>query len=231
MIGNQAKVSEEILSLRLFGSWARADSDVDSDFDVLAVIPNERTLDPDLKCTVEDLFDREPSISWYSRRRIEEMFAEGHLFAWHLFNESLPLIPDFIETLGPPHNYEDALVDIESLTQILSGIPDQLEMCPANSVYEAGLLFLCMRNIALSASWFSQAGLDFTRYSPYNTQATLGIAFPIPREDYEVLIRCRLSGQRGYLTPTISSTVVCELQSKALRWVADIIRFIGRADE
>ncbi len=227
MIEIQDNSIQEILSLRLFGSVARADSDVNSDLDVLAVLPSDRPLSSDLKCTVERLFDQNASISWYSRRRIEEMFNEGHLFAWHLFNESLPLIPDFIEGLGQPRNYEEAVADVESLIEILIPIPTQLDNCAGNAVYEAGLLFLCMRNIALSASWFSPTGLDFTRHSPFNTERTLGINFPITRKDYDVLIKCRLSGQRGFSSPKISSKDVCALQCQALRWASEVKLFIG----
>jgi predicted nucleotidyltransferase len=227
MIEIQESVVQEILSLRVFGSVARADSDVNSDLDVLAVLPTDRPLSSDMKCTVEKLFDQGASISWYSQRRIEEMFDEGHLFAWHLFNESLPLVPDFIDLLGPPRNYEDAIADVESLIEILIPIPRQLENCSRNAVYEAGLLFLCMRNIALSASWFSATGLDFTRRSPFNIQETLDISFPIAREEYDGLINCRLSGQRGLVSPKISSKDVCELQSRGLRWASEVKRFIG----
>ncbi len=149
-----------VISVRLFGSMARADADTNSDLDILAVL-NSSLKDFDLnslRCEVEKLFNRRVSFSLYSRRRLSELFTEGHLFAWHLYLESLPItvegFNDWVEDLGTPAGYGAATKDVESLVEILRSVGPAVEKCPRNAIYEAGVMYVCLRNIALCASWY-----------------------------------------------------------------------------
>ncbi|MCG8435843.1 MAG: nucleotidyltransferase domain-containing protein, partial [Gammaproteobacteria bacterium] len=77
---------ENVLSVRLFGSQARGDSDILSDCDILVVVA-DRTGKVD-ENVIHRLCEKElgktPTISWYGVNRLKKMFRDGHLFAWHL---------------------------------------------------------------------------------------------------------------------------------------------------
>jgi predicted nucleotidyltransferase len=77
----------------LFGSAARGDLDEASDIDVIAIY-GSAVLDVrrcDIKAALTQRYGNRVALAEYSQVRIEEMFTQGHLFAWHLFNEAKPL--------------------------------------------------------------------------------------------------------------------------------------------
>jgi len=108
----------------LFGSPARGDADERSDIDVLAVVRSgsgTSTTENVLALVPAHLRGRPPTIAWYGAGRIAEMFRQGHLFAWHLFYEGIPLYErdSFLQTLGSPTPYQDGWADIEAFRSIL----------------------------------------------------------------------------------------------------------------
>jgi len=220
-----------VVSLRVFGSVARADADSFSDLDVLAVLdcPLTIELSDDIAQQVKQLFRIKPSLSFYGSNRIEEMFDSGHLFAWHIFRESFAITAkdhaDFIEHLGKPVDYIGAEADIISLIDILESIPAALRVCAGNASYEGGLIFLCLRNIALSASWYTCSGLCFSRISPYVLEGAAGIPFPMIEADYDILMKARLCGQRGGTYEDVASDRVLFLCQQGLEWAGRVLEF------
>lgn len=231
------KPGPPVVSLRLFGSMARTDADANSDLDILAVLnsPSDGSNLEFLKREVEALFNRSASFSLYSRNRLTEMFCQGHLFAWHLYLESLPItteeFSDWIEGLGRPACYTAAREDIASLVEILKSIGPSVKLCPRNAVYEGGVMYVCLRNIALSASWHSPRGLDFSRRSPFVLDDATGLCFPISSDDYAVLTACRMAGQRGVVCQDIEPKRLLSLWGKALEWSNDVMNFVGEAND
>jgi hypothetical protein len=125
----------KLLGLYVFGSVARGDPDRHSDLDLLAVVADgSGKVDEEevLVHVTSDLLDLAPSVSWYGRRRLGSMFANGELFAWHLYRETIPLFEatPIIAALGTPAPYLGALEDVTSFEKILSGIPAQLRKSP-----------------------------------------------------------------------------------------------------
>src|SRR3546814_3815320 len=100
------------------------------------------------------------------------MFAEGHLFAWHLFHQSKSLWGEesIADLFGRPQPYRDAKADILSFHSVLDSIPAAMHRCAGNSVYEFGLLYVCVRNIAMSASWHLCPQPDFTRSEEHTSE-------------------------------------------------------------
>ncbi len=193
-------IAGNILSIRIFGSVARGDDDELSDIDVLVVVRDRSGKVPEsiVNDYVRDRIGGRNAItiSWYGRERLRSMFKSGHLFAWHLVQESWALAgpADVGEVFGRPTPYQDAAVDISSFRTVMEGIPVAIRRCPRNAVYEMGLLYVCVRNIAMSASWHLCDEPDFGRYSPFN----LGVRqLGVPRADYELAMACRMASQRG----------------------------------
>jgi len=221
-ICNGINISNNIVSLRVFGSVARGDADSKSDLDILAVLRTDRKPPENhIVRVIENIYGRTCNISWYSYKRMKELFSQGHLFAWHIFQESNKLLTvteiDIVDQLGIPSPYSAAREDISSLIAILSSIKKELNLCRRNAVYEAGLIYVCLRNISLSASSFLSEKLDFSRYSPFNLPDA-SCQFPLSRRDYEILVQARHSSMRGETPPKLNIYDVLDDQDAALKW-------------
>lgn len=184
--------SANVLSLRLFGSHARGEADEGSDIDVLLVL-DDGTVGPPLM----DLPGK-PDISIYSRDKLEQMFRDGHLFAWHLFLESIPYCSTrseaWFRSLGKPAEYREAQQDIAQfmgiLEEALAGMAS--EDC---YVFEAGIAHLAMRNLGMILSYVHRGVPNFSRYSAL--QLPKEIAPSISSREYEMLLACRRASTRG----------------------------------
>ncbi len=215
---------KNVVSVRVFGSMAREDDDDLSDADILVVVRDRSGKVPEQVVSdyVRPWVGRVPTTSWYGRERLQTMFDSGHLFAWHLYRESRPLWgPANIEELfGQPAPYQDALLDIYSFQGVMESIPAVLRHCPNNAIYEMGLLYVCVRNIAMSASWHLCDEPDFSRYSPFNLDSS---QFCASRADYELAMSCRMASQRGLRTfDIVTSNKVLELQKVLILWSHDV---------
>lgn len=210
---------ENISEIRLFGSFAREEQTVDSDYDILVILQKSQRITSELRTQVCDLFDREISISWYNEGRIKEMYEMGHLFAWHIFQESKPLyiFRDFISHLDKPKKYVFFHEDVWSLIEILKPTKASVEHNDRNLIYEAGLVYVCIRNIAICASPFFELGYRFS------VDAPLAMGMPIETSDFELLKQCRYASIRGYSVPEISSEKFFQLYDLALDWGKNIL--------
>lgn len=213
-----------LIAAYVFGSVARDDHDNRSDLDVLAIVQDGAGKVPEelvLSYVPDDLKGLEPSVSWYGQNRMSEMFDNGELFAWHLFQEAQPVFETcpFIKDLGAPNPYRGAREDVESFEKILMGIPDNLSAASSNAIYEMGLIYVCLRNICMSASATLCERPDFSRYSPF---ALAGFSpAPISRDEYDDAMACRMAGQRGVAPPTnIDAARVYDMYERLAPWIS-----------
>ncbi|QQO14172.1 hypothetical protein JJB99_33530 [Bradyrhizobium diazoefficiens] len=108
-----------------------------------------------------------------------------------------------------------------SFQNVLRGIPKQLAENNNNAVYEAGLIYVCLRNIAMAASSELCTRPDFSRYSPF--KLPLKTRCPISVAQYETIMNCRMAGQRGLPPPKgMINAKVMDLFNKLEPWVQDI---------
>lgn len=219
----------KLLALYIFGSTARGDADDRSDLDILAVVEDQQgtvSIQEVERKLPRHLKNRELSISWYGENRIIEMFDNGELFAWHLYRETVPIFENraIISELGRPSFYEGGLQDVSSFRKILNGIPFQVDTAPENAVYEMGLIYVCLRNIAMAASWTLRGVPDFSRYSPFELPHVRPV--PLSRGEFDMAMRCRLAGQRGLSPPLVAASQVREIHDRIDRWIAELITLL-----
>lgn len=218
--------SPHILSVRIFGSNARKDADSMSDTDILVIINDHSGKASDeevLKC-LPVVYLNNPNISWYGINRLSKMFQEGHLFAWHLFNESISLFDrnSTFAKLGKPAPYIEALEDIDSFIAVLEGIPESIQKTPSNLVYELGLLYVCLRNISMSASWYFSDTPDFHRYSPFSLDKA-SVDFTFTKDEYRLCMLARMASQRGTdYAEVISPHAGISLCNRMVLWAYNI---------
>lgn len=215
-----------ILNISIFGSFGRGNPDAFSDLDVLVLCGDGAGTQSEeyVRKLVSDRYDKEPSISWYGERKLAHFFSTGDLFAWHLFRESfaLPGFQPIEEIFGMPAPYLNCLEDIAGLQDILCSIPDQIRLHPQNLVYELGLTYVCMRNIAMTASSVLRDHVDFGRFSPYGLP---GAAPLIDEKDYSLLSRCRHASTRGTVAPDVTIDVEGTLR-ESLVWAGSVERMV-----
>lgn len=216
----------DLIGVYVFGSVARGERDERSDLDLLAVVEDgkgkvdEREV---LAFVPRDCRELEASISWYGRKRLRQMFANGELFAWHLHGEAKPIFEfePVLASFGQPSRYVDAVEDIASFRKVLSGIPEQIQMAPDNASYELGLVYVCLRNICMSASAVLNDKPDFSRYSPFNLRGFKHV--PLSVGEYDAAMACRMAGQRGMAPPSVMDLPSANsIFSRIEPWLSDL---------
>ncbi|SHM98868.1 nucleotidyltransferase domain-containing protein [Flavobacterium xinjiangense] len=207
---------ENVNSIRVFGSNARGDNTSYSDYDVLVVLKKSQIITSELEREIKILFENEISISWYSESRIKTLFEMGHLFAWHLYKESVPTSQnDFIEQLGKPMDYKFAEQDISSLLEILKPIQKSVNACPRNLIYEAGLLYVCIRNIAISALPVICNQYLFETHVPYKLNLLMSA------KNYDLLLHARYTSTRATVKPDLNIETFNLLFKEAETWALE----------
>lgn len=199
----------------IFGSAVRGEVSSTSDIDVL-VIPMQggRT-------------DYPASWSVYSPEIIESYYRDGRLFAWHLYLEAQRIFPlegiSYLERLGAPAQYTTAQSDIFDLEYMLTESLNEIRTGTNSLIYELGIAYTAIRDIAMSASWFLLEKPSFSRYTPY----LLTNACPLPIDAYRGAMVARHQATRGTVHPFDSDAVASMLlSSPILEWVNNLRRAI-----
>ncbi len=171
----------------VFGSVCRGEPDTGSDIDILVI-------------TDEQQAKRELPASWsiYSPRRLQNLFARGTLFAWHLHQEAVPIWPrrnpTFLKRLGKPSPYLRGAAEIEDLIAVLGSAISRLNAGAPSAVYEFGLIALACRDSAMAAAPILTGKFDFSRHAPLHLPTS---KFPLSRRSFDYLLNCRRATTRG----------------------------------
>lgn len=220
-------MSGVLIASYIFGSVGRQDHDDLSDLDILAVVADGAGMVDEslvIEAVPAEYRHLQPSISWYGGERLQEMFDNGELFAWHLHAQAKPLFDPqcFLINLGTPRPYADAAADIASFVAIVDGVPAALDMEPRNSAFEAGLLFVCLRNIGMAATAVLDAAADFSRYSCMRISGVS--ACPLTAEEFDILMQSRMASQRGLKPPvTATNRWVREVFGRVRPWLDEVV--------
>jgi len=168
-----------------FGSIVRGDVLPSSDVDILAIpISKEKHQVPD-------------TWSVYSKDTISHYFATGRLFAWHLHLEARllysPNVQDYLSLLGKPADYKSAKKDVSDLREILVESLHNLETGSNCEIFDFGIVYTALRDIAMSASYSIMDRPTFSRLSPYE----IPVSCPLPIEIYKKAMLARHCSTRG----------------------------------
>lgn len=228
-----------VKSVRLFGSRARGDHDSHSDLDVLVVAAENLDLEwrKTVCAEVHKRLGSCPSISWYTTERISELFRCGSLFAWHIWIESRKINArsdadvDFIDNLGRPGAYTSWLAEFQTFREILRTIEMATQESPLSRLYEAGLMFVCLRNATMALLSVTKEGMYFGRDAPFELGARLGLPFPLPRSSFGQLAVSRGGGLRGEEVADIAVNEIVDMVVSVERWLDDVFRIAAGEHE
>lgn len=212
----------------LFGSAARGMSDWRSDYDILVALPDASRVDREcIAREVTSRVGRRAGISVYGMGRLKAMWSEGSPFAWHLYLEAKP-VPGFefgiLKALGKPVPYLDAFADSKMMADMLVSIVRRASAGVASACYEAGLLYVCSRNIAMFASKSLLGRFDFSRTAPFAISKAL--PFPLSYDEYDILIAARHAATRGSAPPRFSTDCLVVWSTKLVAWASEGIAIL-----
>lgn len=214
------------ISIYLFGSYSRNEQKTDSDIDFLLIT---KTSD-DYK-HIQDFLDANKlsarDVSIYTYDKLKEYFQQGHLFAWHLFLEAKKLNgPNTLQLLGPPSEYKDFESDsIQILELIESSLKVLSKKDPSTSLnYEAGLVYLSLRNFSHFFSAFYLKNYCFSRFSPF--QLDRYSISEITLMDYEILMKARFSSIRGHTPNLIQREWLINMCQRTKKWINELIEVV-----
>lgn len=217
-------------SVHLFGSRSRGDWDGASDVDVLVVLDDANAAlrieaIQAVKLEYGSIFEGAPiSVSAYTVDRLREIYGSGSLFAWHLATESRTLSPgrDFLAGIGVPSPYLGLLQDLDDLSSLSASIVAALEEPEPTLAFEAGLVYLVLRNAGIVSSKALCGEMIFGRDAPFAVERASGITIGVNRVDYTTLMSCRSLSIRGEITPRVELDWVRHMAVIARRWVRDL---------
>lgn len=173
----------------IFGSLVRGEASPTSDVDVLVIQDNP----------TPEIFPKSWSV--YSKKTIEDYYQAGRLFAWHLHLEAVEVFPrqgnGFLSILGAPSAYTKIAEDISDLKFLLREALSEISRGSESPVFELGIVYTAIRDIAMAVSWYLLPRPTFGRYAPYE----LPIGCPIPREVYDIAMSARHASTRGFAEP------------------------------
>lgn len=197
----------------IFGSAVRGEVGQSSDIDVL-VIPTD-AVSPNVYPA---------SWSIYSRDTIRSYYKEGRLFAWHLHLESHCIYKadskHWLETLGRPADYKTARQDVANLTELLRDSLLELQRGTESTIYELGICYTALRDIAMSASWHLTGRPCFSRQAPFMLP---GASIPVRRDVYEQAMMARHFSMRGSSIPdTLEDTKAELINAPLLEWARNL---------
>ena len=210
----------------LFGSVARGDDDRASDVDVLLLydrVPSD-VAQLSNRNRVAAALSRPCNVAEYSRTHLERLFSEGHLFAWHLHLEARG-VPGWkgCDPFPEPSPYAQGLTDAANFARLLSSSTDAFRRGTVSPVYEAGIVYVALRNIGMSLSAMTMGRPSFGRTVPFEVSAELRASPPCSADFYETLIAARHASQRGLQAPTGFTDKIVEQLDSACLWANTII--------
>ena len=171
--------------LYVFGSTVRGEVDAQSDVDVLAVVEHKHYQG-----------DLPKSFLVYSRPELEAVFNRGDLFSHHLASGSRLIYShdgsDVISVLGAPAPYSSGWKDFESFCEIADAALAQLRRGSNCMVFDCGVLYMAVRDVAMILSYHGDGAMTFSKYAPYAVDPRLSL----PPDAYETLKRCRAASTR-----------------------------------
>lgn len=194
-------MGSNILSIILYGSYARNDQDAVSDYDVcvLTKIRHEYNLDLDeLKGILEIPQSSQLKPVFYSESVVDLMLEHGSLFLWHLKIEGKVLYGEahfykIIVKLKPFRTHHEEIIYHAELFDDLMRSWEYI--CEPNEL-DLSVLFTIVRNTCMILS-HKMGKPSFGRHSSFSTAKLLFPDLPISIDDYIYLSTWKIVYERG----------------------------------
>lgn len=196
--------NSSVLSIIIFGSSARGESDIYSDLDV-CVITSEKLDDHHSNILKKEIavqygFGSE-EITIYSSKQIESMIEYGSLFLWHLKLEGKIVYDNgyFNKMLSKLVSYDRHISELHYHTELLDDIIISLEKFSVVNELDLSQLFTICRNACMILAHYNKQ-YAFGRNSAFAAANKIYTDLPIRPEEYNYLSKWKLRYERGLYT-------------------------------
>lgn len=200
-----------IEDIYIYGSYARGESDIYSDIDILVVINTQEYKDIiNIKDNMKSKLNIPRDwISIYSYNRIEEMKQYGAYFLWHLKLEGKKVYSRkrYLEnTLKSIPKYKKCKMDLIQYNDICIDIENSVKKEQYNIYYELNVLASIVRNASIAFCFLNNKYI-FSRYKPVkfvidSISKNIGLkGINIDIREYDELYKYRIIYNRGGLYP------------------------------
>jgi len=217
----------------LFGSYARGESEISSDIDVLFISETNCTELVERMLSEMGILQEKIDLSHYTRDGIRTLASKGALFTWHLKEEGKPLYQAsswLNELLGEMPKYNNHISDLAVLMQLINDAGESLRDSGSTAIFDAGVISTAIRNTSIILTNYLGA-TDFSPYAPQVlAQLEPSLEIPIPLSDYKKLLKCRHVSERGISVERLDVDVR-ELRKnipKITRWQSKCVEYIQR---
>jgi len=221
-------MQDNILSIVMFGSTARAEEDAYSDVDV-CVITRETTNESEIE-TIKSIINddyclQDVEIVVYSADQFEAMNAYGSLFLWHLKLEGKVLFDRnyFGQVMKRLSVYENHLCELDFHADLLKDVEFSMERLHIVNELDLSQLFTICRNTCMILSHFNQE-FAFGRKSAFQSAKRIYNDLPLTEEEYSYLSKWKLRYERSLFDdlelPSIGDVEFLLKKSKELIYFA-----------
>lgn len=208
----------QILSIIIFGSTARGESDIYSDIDVCVIV------DCDLDQDELEKVKRDTSLKYgveqeevvvYSSIQIDNMVNYRSLFLWHLRLEGKILFDNgyFKNISNKLLKYDKHLIELNYHAELLGDIISSLNKFNIVSELDLSQLFTICRNSCMILAHYNNE-FAFGRNSAFEVASRIYIDLPISKELYQYLMNWKLMYERG---------ITLGLETPSIQKLMDII--------
>lgn len=203
------------MHIYVYGSFCRGEYSQGSDLDLLAISDaGTERFDP-------------MRFSVYSPSKISDLWERGNPFAWHLSLEARMIFAsdgaDFLSSLGRPQPYRESAEDCERFLALFREAADSASSTPEPMVFDLGVMFLAVRNIA---TCYALGVMGCGKFSRDAARQLGDKSVPVDDAAYRILERARLLSSRGFGGALSSAERRCAMQQiPALsRWMAQLVQ-------
>lgn len=194
-------IQDNILSIIMFGSTARAEEDAYSDVDVCVITwesTNESEIEA-IKSIIDDNYGlQDTEIIVYSSDQFETMNAYGSLFLWHLKLEGKVLFDRnyFCQVMKRLSVYEKHLCELDFHADLLTDVASSMERLRIVNELDLSQLFTICRNTCMILSHFNKE-FAFGRKSAFQSARRIYNDLPLTEEEYTYLSKWKLRYERS----------------------------------
>lgn len=193
--------NSEILSIIIFGSAARGESDAYSDVDVCVITRNilDTSQSDILKKIISEQYTlSSEDVTIYASSQIEDMIEYGSLFLWHVKLEGKILfdVGYFKEAIDKLSRYDKHLSELYYHSELIDDVARSVAIFSVVNELDLSQIFTVCRNTCMILAHYNNE-YAFGRNSAFLAASRIYPDLPLTQQEYTDLSKWKLRYERG----------------------------------